>query len=144
MNLQSLNDILKSNGYKMTSQREAILKIFIKNKNNFISAEKLFTEVKKLQCKTNLSTIYRNLDVLEKLNIVHKTPAKNGNFLYLLVSETSHHHHIICKGCGKSEVLDYCPLNDITNSLKNKNFTLTDHKLELYGYCKDCEKNTKK
>lgn len=144
MNLQILNDILKSNGYKMTSQREAILKIFIKNKGNFITAEKLFTEVKELHSKTNLSTIYRNLDVLEKLNIVHKTPAENGNFLYLLICKNSHHHHIICKGCGKSEVLDYCPLNDIKTSLKNKNFTLTEHKLELYGYCHDCEKNTKK
>ena len=143
-NVNNLLDKIKSNGFKITEQRKAILQTLVSNNNNLISVEKLLNESKDIYYKTNLTTIYRNLEVLEKLGLVYKVINEDGTALYKLVCSVKHHHHLICKNCGKTEAIDYCPVKDLEQLLNEKNFSLTNHKLELYGYCKDCrnlEKN---
>lgn len=140
-----LLDKLKSNGFKITEQRKAILQALVSNNNNLISVEKLLSESKKNYHKTNMTTIYRNLEILEKLCLVHKIINEDGTALYKLVcSVKQHHHHLICKKCGKTEAIDYCPIKDLEQILNDKNFNLTNHKLELYGYCKNCRNSENK
>lgn len=140
MKLTDIIDKLKSNGYKVTEQRKAILQVLSSNQNNLISVEKLFNKSKEIYHKTNMSTVYRNLEILEKLSLVYKFTTEDGLALYKLVcANEHHHHHIICKGCGKTEIIDFCPMNTFRKLSKDKNFSLTDHKLELYGYCIDCQ-----
>lgn len=142
MNLNDLLGILESNDYKITEQRKAILQVLAINNENLISVESLIQKSKELYQKTNSSTVYRNLEVLENLNLVHKVIPENGITLYKLLCHDEHHHHIICKQCGKTDVIDFCPMNAFRKLSKDKNFDLTDHKLELYGYCSKCQ-NTK-
>jgi Fe2+ or Zn2+ uptake regulation protein len=137
--MKELLESLKSNGYKITEQRKSIIQVLTSYNNKFISVETLFNESKKIYSKTNMSTVYRNLEILENLNLIHKILTKEGISLYQLISTTTHHHHIICKRCGKTEVIDFCPISSFEKLSKNKNFTLTDHKFELYGYCFNCE-----
>lgn len=144
MNLNDLLDILKSNNYKITEQRKAILQVLAANSKNLISAEALHNQATKIYDKTNMSTIYRNLEMLEKFNILYKFTAENGTTLFKLICSDDHHHHIICKQCGKTEAIDFCPLNTLKKISKDKNFNLTDHKLELYGFCMDCEASENK
>ncbi len=139
MNLDNLLDKLKMNGYKITVQRKAILRALAENHNNLITVENLFEKSKEIYPKTNMSTVYRNLEILEKLKLVYKVLTENGMALYKLVCSDKHHHHIICKKCGKTEVIDFCPIDNLKQIIKNKKFILTDHKLELYGYCLDCK-----
>lgn len=139
MSLNDLLDILKCNGYKITEQRKTILQVLASNTNNLISVENILSKSKEIYNKTNMSTVYRNLEVLEKLNLVYKVITENGTTLYKLICSDKHHHHIICKKCGKTEVIDFCPINTFKKLSKDRNFNLTDHKLELYGYCMDCE-----
>ncbi|MCT4564429.1 MAG: transcriptional repressor [Maledivibacter sp.] len=144
MELTYIIDKLKSNGYKVTAQRKAILQVLSSNQSNLISVENLFNKSKEIYPKTNMSTVYRNLEILEKLDLVYKFTGEDGIALYKLVCAKKHHHHIICKGCGKTEVIDFCPMNTFEQLSKDKNFRLTDHKLELYGYCNDCQKSKNK
>ena len=132
-----VNQVLKDNEYKLTPQRNAILDVFFEHKSRFLSAEEIYTKSKEKYLQTNFSTIYRNLEIFEKLGILHKTNISDGTFYYGLISEDTHHHHIICKSCGKTESIDFCPFPDIHEKI-NKKFTLTDHKFELYGYCEKC------
>lgn len=140
MKLNDFLEILKSKGYKITEQRKAILQVLTTSKNNLISVENILTKSKKIYPKTNMSTVYRNLEILENLNLIYKVIPENGIALYKLICSDEHHHHIICKQCGKTEAIEFCPLNILKKLSKEKNFNLTDHKLELYGYCTDCEK----
>lgn len=143
--LNDLLDKLKSNGYKITEQRKAILQALVSNNNNLITVEKLLSESKKNYHKTNMTTIYRNIEILEKLDLIHKVINEEGTSLYKLsCSINHHHHHIICLKCGKTEAIDFCPLKDIEQLLNDKDFCLTDHKFELYGYCKECKNSENK
>lgn len=131
---------LKDNGYKLTNQRRAIIEVLFEHKGRFLTAEEIFVKSKQKLPETNFSTIYRNLNMLESTGIIHTTKIDSGASVYELINNAHHHHHIICKNCGRTEVVDFCPLEELLSKVNNPNFTLTDHKFELYGYCKDCNK----
>lgn len=139
MDLETLINELKINGYKVTEQRKAILEVLVLNNNNMISVENIITKSRKIHHKINTSTVYRNLEILEDLDLLSITSRDNGTSLYKLISSPGHHHHMICKNCGKTECVDFCPLNIFEEISKQKNFNLTDHKIELYGYCNKCK-----
>ncbi|EYE87292.1 hypothetical protein Q428_14085 [Fervidicella metallireducens AeB] len=134
--LNLLIDIFKNKGYKLTNQRKALLEVLYENDGNVLSVEDLYSKTKSKCSQTNLSTIYRNLEILEEINLVHKTLIDNTTAFYKLKCEDSHHHHLICKGCGKTEAIDFCPFKDFKNNIPNNNFKITEHKFELFGYCK--------
>ncbi|MFZ7120801.1 MAG: Fur family transcriptional regulator [Eubacteriaceae bacterium] len=130
---------LKNNNFKITQQRQAIIETLISNCSILLSAEDLFKYTKVLYPKTNMTTIYRNLEIFVNLNLVHKIITDKGTSLFQLVCVNNNHHHIImCKECGRTEMIDYCPLNDLEKISNEKNFNLISHKLELYGICKQC------
>jgi len=56
------------------------------------------------------------------------------------LNRQEHKHHLICSGCRKMFTVDECPLEDYEKSLSNKlDFDITGHKLEIFGYCKECK-----
>lgn len=140
MTLNEIIDVLRSNNYKITEQRRALMQILSDNHHGLLSVEELYNETKKLYSKTNMSTIYRNIEILESLNLLYKIMNDTGVTQYKLICCDEHHHHIICTHCGKTEVIDFCPLETLETLAQEKNFHLTGHKLELYGQCNDCSK----
>jgi len=140
MNLSDIYSILTKNGYKLTRQRKVLIDIFIKKRNLFLSVEDIQKEIKKTGMNLDLSTIYRNLTVLENSNLVCKIQNKNSN-LFKIRTLKKHHHHLICKKCGKAVSFEYCPTNSFSRIAEENGYIFTDDKIELYGYCNNC-KNT--
>lgn len=131
--------LLKEQQLKVTPQRKAILTTLNKT-NTVLSAQDLFTEVIKVLPGINFSTIYRNLDVLLDRGILCRITPENGGVLYELRREEGHHHHVICKKCGTSIPIDYCPMETLKKKLCKSGFTPTEHRFEIYGYCDQCNK----
>jgi DNA-binding helix-hairpin-helix protein with protein kinase domain len=84
------------------------------------------------------------LTTIEAAGAIHKTILTGNTSSYEIKCGEDHHHHLICRNCGKTEIINFCPLKEMQKELSEKNFTLTDHKFELYGYCKECENKCKK
>jgi Fe2+ or Zn2+ uptake regulation protein len=137
-------EFLKKHNIKVTNQRIEILGVFLKFKNKFISVEDIYEELNKKNPGINMSTLYRNIDMLEKKGLLHKIINEKGCGLYSLILIEEHHHHIICEVCGRTTPIEYCPLNEIKEKLESSGFELTSHKLELYGICKNCSKKKSK
>ena len=108
---------------KVTPQRKAIIKV-LQNTNTVLNAQEIFAEVIKTQPSINFSTVYRNLDVLLTKGILCRITPESGGVLYELRREEGHHHHVICKKCGASIPLDYCPMEDIKKELCKRGFNL--------------------
>ena len=138
--MDSLLNKVKSSGYKLTKSREAIIKVLFDSNNKMLSVEEILKITKKNCNNINITTIYRNLNILESIGLIHKIISDNGVFLYKILCNDSHHHHLICNYCGKVESIDFCPLQNYINISNSKKFELTDHKLELYGLCENCIK----
>lgn len=136
MAVQHYMQQLRDKGYKQTNKRREILRIFAEQKR-YLSAKEVLSCVRKIYPDLSFDTVYRNLTLFEKLDIVEVTEL-NGERIYRLrcSSDDSHHHHLICLSCGKSRVIDVCPLDVIREHPKE--FSITDHKFELYGYCAEC------
>lgn len=126
---------LTSNGYKITRSRHVILKVFSEFSERWLEPEEVLEKAREDEPKINFSTIYRNLDLMVRLNIL--CCVGGANSYYKLNEINEHHHHLICRACGKIDEIDYCPLKK--SFIENKyDFDITDHKFEIYGYCSRC------
>ena len=99
----------RANNYKLTPQRIAIIEALVEHKGRFITAQEVLAQARKRHAGTDFSTVYRNRD-FEKVGLIHKTSIKGGAAVFELICDYSHHHHIICKGCGKTEIISGCPI----------------------------------
>ena len=130
---------LKKREIKCTRQRKAIMKILIKNKYP-ISAREIYKQLKKEHSKLRLSTIYRNLNLFVKKDLVKKIRLNRDNRenkFELKVKE--HHHHLICVKCGEIIPLE-CPLQEFKNKIQAEtNYEIVDHNFNMYGICPECK-----
>lgn len=128
----------KTEGTRLTKQRQAILDVFADEKVH-LSAEEVFMLVKAVQPGISLGTVYRNLDLLTRQGVLSQFILADGTRKYERASE--HHHHLICINCGGAEDIPDCPLNQkIKSYTKEKNFRVVRHSFEVYGICADCQK----
>jgi Fur family ferric uptake transcriptional regulator len=131
---------LAENNYKLTRQREIILETILENKNWHFTAEDLFEAVKKKDKDIGMATIYRSLELMHKLEIVNIHDFNEDSRIYELYLEESHHHHMICKNCGRLVEFSDEDIDYLESELEAKyGFKVTEHKLRFYGYCKDCK-----
>ncbi len=131
--------ILAQIGCKNTRSRRAIIEVLEKS-DVPLSAEEIFIQVKDSGASTNLSTVYRTLDLMENKGFLDKCVLSDGRARYQLIFE-GHKHHITCTNCHKSVPINICPLENLEKYVgKNTDFNITGHRLELYGLCPKCRK----
>lgn len=141
MTTQDFWNKVKAPEYKMTKPRLAFAEVLVANQNIMLPVESLYLKTKAIFPKTNLSTIYRNLETLEQLNMIYKVNTAGGITLYKLkCANSEHHHHIICTECGKVLDIHYCPFDAFSKLAAQEDFAITEHRLELYGICGDCKR----
>lgn len=125
-------DILNKAGLKCTSQRIQIIEI-LKESCLPVTAEEIFKNTSRI----SLSTVYRALDLFCEKGITEKESIFNSSELYYRLKTNMHCHYAICLNCHKISRISECPVHEIHNI---DGFTVTGHKLEIYGYCPECAK----
>ncbi len=139
MDINKVFDVLKQNDYKVTTQRQAILEVMTENSDTLMRVEQIYDLTKNKISKTNMSTVYRNIEILDSLNLLHKSLNSDGSMLYKIICSDHHHHHLVCTKCGKIKVIEYCPIKELNLIAQNNDFELHSHNIELYGLCKNCK-----
>ncbi len=139
--INDVNNKLRSKEYKLTPQRELILRVLLENKDLHLSAEDVYNLVKKKSPEVGLATVYRTLELFFDNNIIHSIDFGDGRKRYEFgdQSQAHHHHHAICLKCGKIIEVNEDLLEELeTQVLNDYNFKVVNHELKIYGYCKDC------
>ena len=124
-------DIFERYNLKRTEQRKTLLEI-LENSGVPLSAEDIFKNTKNI----SLATIYRALDTFCESGIINKISVGNDEKKYYELSSNNHRHYAVCLNCKHMKYIDFCPVE----KLSLKDFQITGHRLELYGYCKNCSK----
>ncbi|MGC9081417.1 Fur family transcriptional regulator [Sulfurihydrogenibium sp.] len=125
-------------GYKTTKQRKAILEILEENITP-MHAEDIYLKLKEKGIDVSLSTIYRNLDMLQKQGLVVKAYMLNEDKARFGLS--SKKNYLICKNCKKIVIIDNCPFEKFKEELMEVHgFDILEHSIEVYGICPDCKK----
>ncbi|MDR6225333.1 Fur family transcriptional regulator [Desmospora profundinema] len=136
MNVEKALALLKEKGYKYTGKREMMVEIFSRE-DRYLTAKEVMEEMQHQYPGLSVDTVYRNLSLFEELGIVEGTEWEGERRYRFHCGGGHHHHHLICKLCGRTRPLNVCPMNAVLG--EPDNFTITDHKFEIYGYCSDCE-----
>ena len=142
--LKTFKTILKNNGLKFTAQREAILRTLYDHPDHF-TPENLYFLVKERypQLNTGITTIYRTLNLLEDNRLATSISFGTQGKKFELGTKP-HHDHLICIKCGKIVEFEDTQIEYLQNEVAKKyEFKLTDHLMQLYGLCKECQKKTR-
>lgn len=129
-------EILKDNGYKKTDKRERILTMFAST-DKYLTARDLLTVFKKDYPGMSFDTIYRNLSTFVELDILEETELNGERNFRMHCESDHHHHHFICRDCGKVKELAICPMEMLGEKLPG--YAVEAHKFEIYGKCPACQ-----
>jgi Fur family ferric uptake transcriptional regulator len=104
----------------------------------FVTAQQLYTELVDKGEKIGLATVYRNLQSLAKSGRADIRRSDDGEAGYRACSPV-HHHHLICRNCGRTIEFSDPALESHANALAAEHgFTAPDHSVEITGLCPDC------
>lgn len=127
-------------GKRTTGQRRLLLELILRA-GGHLDADELYRRAREHEPAISLSTVYRNLKLFKKLNLVEERHFAEEHHHYE-AKATSKHHHLICMGCG--EVVEFeSPLAEKMKKqieMKNK-FIVTDTEVRMKGYCARCRHN---
>lgn len=143
MNQQNFKERLRAKGLKVTNQRLLVLEIMAKHPGEHLTAEEIYGLAREAQPEIGLATIYRTVQVLVELQLIDKVSFDDGFARYELEEaehdSRHHHHHAICSRCGKVYSFEDDLLDTLEQALKDSiGFTVVDHEVKLYGYCREC------
>jgi Fur family zinc uptake transcriptional regulator len=91
--------------------------------------------MKKEYPSLSFDTIYRNLNLFEQLHILEATQIEEER-IFRMACDHGHHHHLICTTCGKTKLVEVCPMDVLEQAPPG--FEITGHKFEIYGICEMC------
>jgi Fur family ferric uptake transcriptional regulator len=144
--IEKIKQQLQSQGYKLTPQREATVRVLLENEEDHLSAEDVFMLVKDKTPEIGLATVYRTLELLSELHVVEKINFGDGVARYDLRTESNkhHHHHLICVQCGAMDEIMEDWLGPLEERLeKEYGFAVMDHRLDFHGICHRCREKSK-
>ncbi len=136
----------KLKGLRASKNRDDVICI-LQNSSTPVSVEDIYEKIKNQNNKISLSTVYRIIEKLVNLGIVHKVTTLDDNkALYEIIKDShTHHHYMICVKCKKMIPIDDCPVKELEKIIADKTgFNITGHKFELYGECENCARKDKK
>jgi len=137
--VQLLKDYLAKNRLKLTQQRQTILEAFLKV--DHITAEELYRQISgNDRPHMGLATIYRTLNLLCNIGIGQQRHFDDNRTIYDNVLNKKHHDHLICDKCNKIIEFESPAIERLQEQMAARHgFTLSSHRLELFGHCIDWE-----
>ncbi|MGX7091611.1 Fur family transcriptional regulator [Hutsoniella sourekii] len=133
--LEEAIEKLKEGKLKVTPKRKEILEIFAED-NRYRTPQQIHSILAEDHPTMSYNTTYRNIYDFEKLGILESTEY-NQEQLFRMACSQGHHHHFICTNCGQVIPLHVCPLDQITDDLKD--VEVHYHRFEVFGLCPNCK-----
>ncbi len=120
-----------------TWQKDAV-KHALGEATGFVSAQELHLVLRNHGSTIGLATVYRALADLAGTGEADSLQSQEGELLYRACT-TEHHHHLICKNCGKTVEIEAHEVEKWAEKVaKQHGFREPSHTVEIFGLCGDC------
>jgi Fur family ferric uptake transcriptional regulator len=130
---------LRDRGFRLTPQREMVLHV-LHDAEDHATAEDLYARVRSISSAVDLSTVYRTLELLEKLHLVASFGLGDGERRYELLTVHRPHHHLHCLGCGKLVTVEAQAMQPLLDRLAQAHaFSVQLDHCVISGYCQECQ-----
>jgi Fur family ferric uptake transcriptional regulator len=125
---------------KSTQQREIILDYFLSS-NKHLSIEELYRKLRAKYPNIGYATICRTLKLFAGSGIAREIRIGDGQTRYEHIAVGEHHDHLVCTRCGKIAEFENKTIESLQEEIADSyGFIIENHKLELYGLCKECRR----
>ena len=130
-------DTLRGAGYRVTPQRLLIASA-LRHAGRHLTAAEIADEVRTVYPIVDLSTVYRTVEVLKRLQLATGTDMGGDDLLFEWSSGEAH-HHLICSQCRTSQVLDRGYLDGLSEHVRRDfDFEPDLHHFAIFGVCRSC------
>jgi len=115
-----------------TFQKSLVNKAIMELKHSTIPS--ILEYCKKEYPNISIATVYRNLEILEKENLIRRIPTIFKEDVYESTSKDAH-KHFICKKCG---IIFDMEKIELDKNRTEEGDIIESESLVYYGTCKDC------
>ena len=123
---------------RLTRQQSAVAEA-LGGADDFTSAQDLHARLRTNGHKVGLATVYRALQTLAEQGEVDMLRTDDGESVYRRCSTGSHHHHLVCRSCGRTVEVEGPTVERWTRAIAAEHgFSEVSHNLEIFGTCPDC------
>ncbi|MGH8960838.1 MAG: Fur family transcriptional regulator [Jatrophihabitantaceae bacterium] len=126
--------------HRSTRQGGAV-KDALRSAGGFRSAQDVYAALRTEGESVGLSTVYRHLQgfVDDGLVDVIHTPEGETTYRYCGESGQGHHHHLVCRTCGRTEQIEGRVVEKWTSAVAAEyGYADVGHTVELFGVCGAC------
>ncbi len=126
-------------GIKKTKPRERVLAV-LERADAPMSSIDIYTQAQSMGGPIWLSTVYRVLEAFVQKGLIVKTVVMDSGMAVYALNRHQHTHYAVCVGCHKIVAMENCPMEAFVPRLGDSGFHVLGHKIEMYGYCRDCDR----
>lgn len=129
---------LRSQGYRLTPQRLAILEA-LQQAGGHLTPAQIYQRVSLEMPGLTEATVYRTLNFLAEQGLVLVAHMGHGQLVYEYADHD--HHHLICRKCGQMRDVDHRELTALYNRfLKDTGYKVDTVHAIFFGLCPDCQR----
>ena len=126
-------------GLRNTPEREGIIREIFANHDHF-DVDELYLRLRRKGSRVSKASIYRNIPLIMECGLIREVWHEDGHMHYEHIYGHGHHCHLRCINCGKVIEFVEKEMKAIEKWLgKQYGFRIIDHRLDVTGYCSDCE-----
>jgi len=111
--------------------------------DGFRSAQDVYAALRASGHKIGLSTVYRHLQAFTDQGVADAIHNPDGETTYRFCGDTAtgHHHHLVCRQCGRAEEVEGRSVERWADETAKKfGYVDIDHTVEVFGTCRHCAK----
>jgi Fe2+ or Zn2+ uptake regulation protein len=128
--------LLREHGGRITSSRRFLLEALFES-DGHSTVEELAAKVQAKAPDVHLSTIYRNVEELEKLGVIVHSHLGHGAATYHLAAGA--HSHFVCEVCGETFEAPDALFGSLSKDADAQfGFEIKPHHFAVYGRCRNC------
>ncbi len=123
---------------RVTKQRLAV-SAALDDLADFVSTQELHRILQERGTSVSLATSYRILQSLADDGLVDVLRNAEGEVVYRRCAVTGHHHHLLCRNCGKAVEVEAPAVEAWAARIASEHgFTAVEHTVEIFGLCPEC------
>lgn len=132
-----LRDRLRDHGYRITTQRQTVFDAVEALEHG--TPDEILRQAQTVDELLNLSTVYRNLEVLEAVGLVRHAHMGHGSATYHL-ADRHRHLHLVCGKCGQVQEVPVAVAQNLVADMKKEHgFAIDIDHFAIQGTCASCE-----
>lgn len=123
----------------MAGNRREDVRSALSDSTGFRSAQDIYADLRSAGSKIGLTTVYRALQALSESGDVDTLRTDDGESVYRACASTGHHHHLVCRSCGRTVEVSGPAVERWAESVATRHgFTGVTHTVEVFGTCAEC------